>query len=686
MRYCNLCGIPITRQLREPWLKEFRADCNWDDVRLSGVGICDEYDDVVTGTVPVDSRRRYDDHVDPDSMIDVSLMRFNLRALVSPGTSVNTSWGWGFHSSCWNLFTTGFTPNLDLLFKACLSMPIGEEVMDWGHDYGGAAALDWSRAIPIRCSRFPDCNSIPKQMISDPFEIPNLTRAIRRAARLQNDVFLSRLSLDHANLEQDGFSRLSPELLQIIATMLPSRDVRSLRLASPVFATLSLSEKFWASRFEPGNEFDDVPEVHSDPPESWRALYLSLQTWGRDNPHMANRTRVWKLAKRLQATIDQMEGVPCDGSPLKTWFEPLVQDESSKDRSWRTAARGISDIRKKFDHGSRVLRARALYFLQPLQIQHMSVSFVDTAGGRFVSGLQFVDKEGQPHAIGYLHPDQGVSIHLSSSQRIQGWELALDLSGVRGIAIIAEDGTRSAWVGEPGDFPRWHLAEAEGIFAVKAEFDALKLVSLSRDISGGASAQRQWRNSCLWYPDVPPDKRLLFNGSDGDEPPNGRVDHPVTTLFFSGSGGRPQSNLVEIVVWTFDLCHIAGIEFLSADPSSNQSLGQPGPFGEDHPAPPRFDRSEGRRISMSIDGRGGEELKSLEIQEDGGYVVGLKIHTNFGRGLTSPQNPYTIDNEWTVVEPAGSTVVGLFCTYGLFLYNLGLISTTLKSDAELDYE
>ncbi|KAJ3543198.1 hypothetical protein NM208_g3698 [Fusarium decemcellulare] len=36
------------------------------------------------------------------------------------------------------------------------------------------------------------------------------------------------------------------------------------------------------------------------------------------------------------------------------------------------------------------------------------------------SGLQFVDKEGQSHAIGYLHPDQSVAIHLSSPQRIQG--------------------------------------------------------------------------------------------------------------------------------------------------------------------------------------------------------------------------------------------------------------------------
>lgn len=60
---------------------------NWDNVKLSGVGMCDEYDDVVTGTAPSDPGRRYDDPLDPDSMIDVALMTFKMEHLVHPGTS-----------------------------------------------------------------------------------------------------------------------------------------------------------------------------------------------------------------------------------------------------------------------------------------------------------------------------------------------------------------------------------------------------------------------------------------------------------------------------------------------------------------------------------------------------------------------------------------------------------------------
>lgn len=158
------------------------------------------------------------------------------------------------------------------------------------------------------------------------------------------------------------------------------------------------------------------------------------------------------------------------GPLLKTWFESLRIDEFWEDEgeiSWRTATHGITAPEKNFRHGCRVLRARVLRFSQPLEVQHIPVSFVHTTSGLFVSGLVFVDKGGQHHALGYLHHDQSVLIQISTAQRIQGWELALDMSGIRAIAVITEDGTTSPWAGKPGDYPRWHLVEAEGISSIK---------------------------------------------------------------------------------------------------------------------------------------------------------------------------------------------------------------------------
>lgn len=151
----------------------------------------------------------------------------------------------------------------------------------------------------------------------------------------------------------------------------------------------------------------------------------------------------------------------------------------------------------------------------------------------------------------------------------------------------------------------------------------MKLVSLSRDSSSEPPTDNEWRISCLWYPRVPPE-RLLFNGSEGDQPPH-RFDLPVTTLFFGGPDCRHPSKLVEIVVWTFDIAYIAGIELLFTDASQNSHLGHIGPFGDAYTLPRSFDNLQDHRIPMPIDGPGGEELRSIEVQEKEGYLAGLKV-------------------------------------------------------------
>lgn len=116
---------------------------------------------------------------------------------------------------------------------------------------------------------------------------------------------------------------------------------------------------------------------------------------------------------------------------------------------------------------------------------------------------------------------------------------------------------------------------------------------------------------------------MIFNGSEGDQPPDA-FDLPVTTIFFGGEQGQHLSSLVGIVIWTFDTAYIAGIEFLYADGSPNRHMGQIGPLG-DGPPPRVIDDSQDQRIPMSIDGPSGEELASIEVQMHAEYMVGLKV-------------------------------------------------------------
>ncbi|WKT52858.1 hypothetical protein QSH57_003420 [Fusarium oxysporum f. sp. vasinfectum] len=262
---------------------------------------------------------------------------------------------------------------------------------------------------------------------------------------------------------------------------------------------------------------------------------------------MANRQRVWGLAKRLQATLTQLDGVSCQGSALGTWFETTPdgpdQNMPEAEVSWHTASRAVTSPGKGFFYGSRILKARALYFPEPVKLRQMSVSFVDTAAGRFISSFNMIDEHDRSHALGYQPGNTMWRVSLPLHESIQGWELAMDLSGIKGIAAVQSDGKLTSWAGESAGLPRWRLKEAQGVSAVKAEFDALKLVSISRD---KLPNQENWLNNYLWYPEVPK-QGLLFNGSRGDKP-RPKYNLPVTTVLFGESDGRYLSQLSEIVV------------------------------------------------------------------------------------------------------------------------------------------
>ncbi|KAF5717108.1 hypothetical protein FMUND_5926 [Fusarium mundagurra] len=652
MKYCTLCGLPFTRSLNEDWIEKGRVvwieGTSWNYTAVSGVGRWGDYDDEAFFTVPIDRQSHHDNQSGLGPNIEVWLTPSN------PATCCmypDDAWGYGFHESCWSIFTKNYRPNLNVLFAVCLSMPTdGETLLDWGHDYGGASKIGRVCDMPVRTTCFRSWASVPTVLRSDPYHIPSLVKAIEGAVRLQNNVFLSRLKSTVKCLKKDIFSRLAPELLQAILTHLATSDVHSIRLASSVFATLELPESFWASRFQPGHEFDYLPEVHDKPPESWMALYHSLNIWARDVPSLVNRQRVWGLAKRLQATLTQIEGVPCQGAPLYTWFETMPDDpqpnSSEAEVPWHTASRGVSGPGSSFLYGSRVLRARTLNFPEPVKLREISVSFIDTAAGRFISGFNMIDEHNRSHVLGY-HLENAMSrISLPLGDPIQGWELAMDLCGVKGIAAVRSDGTLTSWAGESADLPRWRLKGSQGISAVKAEFDALKLVSLSRD---KLPNQETWLNNCLWYPEVP-NEGLLFNGSKGDEP-RAEYSLPVTTVLFGGSDGRYMSQLSEIVIWVFDICHLAGIEFHYIDSSHNCQLGYVGPFEENYPGRRNFtDNSYDSTVSFPIDGASGERLS------------GIDLRTNLDRTIRTPDYPYGTDKGWTTVRGNGSQIIGMFAT------------------------
>ncbi|EXL97628.1 hypothetical protein NOF04DRAFT_6819 [Fusarium oxysporum II5] len=201
----------------------------------------------------------------------------------------------------------------------------------------------------------------------------------------------------------------------------------------------------------------------------------------------------------------------------------------------------------------------------------------------------------------------------------------MELSGIKGIAAVQSDGTLTSWAGESPGLPRWRLKGAQGVSVVKAEFDALKLVSLSRD---KIPNQEDWLNNCPWYPEVPRDG-LLFSGSTGDKPPP-KYNLPVTTDFFDQSDDRYLSHLSEIVIWVFDICHVAGIKFRFTSPTLTTAL------------------------YLSL-------------------LTARLVQTNLDRNIQTPDYPYGTDKGWSTVHGKGSQIIGMFASLSRPFWDLGLI-------------
>lgn len=441
-------------------------------MKVSGVAAGDWNDPSTSNVVPADPRARYDGQQTDDDGFPIEHVDISVVNLLHPNPPPEWRWGFLFHDACWSLLNLEQNVDLGDLFRLCASSPIGPDLLlNFGHDYGIIASKNYEGAIEVLVSELKRESAGAEMLRTNPFEIPALRKAINFAARMQQDAFQSILDRSNLSAERDVFNYFPPEILERIVMFLPSPDVHSLRLASRVFATLSLSERFWASRFTEGHEFDYLPEVFATPPTSWRALYLSLHIWASENMGMANRSRVWPFVKDFYRTLGQMKDVDCLGNVINAAFEPEAPNPVPQRESLITAERFISEPGAHFMGGSRVLRARSAEFPQHLKIMLMSVSFVDTPDGEFISGLMFVGADGVFESLGYIHKSQMEHITLTEDQYLRGFEVALDVCGFRAIAAITQDGTTSSWAGDPADYPRRRLTDAQGISLIVAQFD-----------------------------------------------------------------------------------------------------------------------------------------------------------------------------------------------------------------------
>ncbi|KAK7211863.1 hypothetical protein V2G26_019041 [Clonostachys chloroleuca] len=655
-------------------LCEFQAvythDRNWSDIKLSGVGIATE--ESFTAICPEDSDRKHDDEdLADDDTLYIGLGSANLRTRSTSGLQPLEFTGFGIHSACWNLLTRLFQPDLQLLFHACLSMPIGpRDTVDWGHDYDGAAFYS-KGPVPEIDSYDPGTLARREDAAifrSDPFDIPSLQRDLKSIYQLES----LPPPLDPPGNRSDIFNSLPPEILHFIITSLPSTDVKHLRVASRTFATLDLPEMFWASRFGRGHEFHYVFESLENHPKSWKTLYIMLRMLDLSFPALQNRRRVWSLALRLQSLHDQMSGILCQGQSRATLFEP--EGVSSEDQQhWSTAGRAVRPLTTTpFYFGCLPLRSRKVTWVSRLRIARLMVSFISINDAKYISGLRFIKEQGGDDSLGYIHPATEEPICLPQPAEVREWCFGVDLRGIKAISLKTESGWNSPWVGELGTLPIHHQSTPRHLYVMRADFDTLKLVSISFEAQPDQDRQTLCRDAVFWSPDVPPPH--IKNNFTCDPTRGFKYSLPFTTCFFDPAKNPAPSTLIQVVAHAYDMFTLAGLGFIHTDDSKNSLLGRRGPF-DNMPGNRVYENSEDRHLPFSIDGPGGERITGIQVEKSRGDVRGIKLETTHDRviGYGSGSSSRNKEN-WITVKPCGTLVVGIFAQCGATLKNFGLLS------------
>jgi hypothetical protein len=296
----------------------------------------------------------------------------------------------------------------------------------------------------------------------------------------------------------------------MIFNIMLSRDVLHLKIASSVAAATALTDSFWASRFRPGFEFEDIFEAHRQAPNrhTWKEMYFKTKLL-KDNPNLRNRRRISRLILPLRTLLTQYSFDKCSGDAVQSFFEPNATP--SANGGWATSARAVVAPQQSFDSGCRALRYREIQL--PNTISAVFVSFIEFRLERYISGLRFESKAGDSVDLGYIQSKHELRLALGagkgveqSEHRIFAYRIAMNLRGLQGISITTTHG-ESQWCGAHESIPKTEvIIGMGGVAHMRAGFDvrhtssgkaesrltvckATRIVSLA--VSGNAQAESE---------------------------------------------------------------------------------------------------------------------------------------------------------------------------------------------------
>ncbi|GAD97279.1 conserved hypothetical protein [Paecilomyces variotii No. 5] len=655
---CVLCGAPF---VGTGWLGECRSvytrGHEWSKSYLSGVGIKDIMHSALC-LVPVDPKARYDD---PDygttpklRLGTVPLFEEN-RNIFDPNMRIEKEpWGFFFHEHCWGILCEAAYPReipIHTLKEIFMSCPASYCGIDWGNGYGGiyGRLLQGAPGSSGFLGRLKDLewrpNGRPDYMNAvwrfDPLRIAEIEELLEESCSASNkqrkvDTELNSEIRSYPESKKsplcDPLTTLPPEIRETILILLPSQDVCNLRAASRAFASLQLSNDFWASRFSPGFEFSFVFESRRYLENrlssvSWKMLYDGINECSAIRS-MRNRRRIWGLMLPLAQTLIYIVDHPLKGIPAPTFYNPGLPQTGIR---WRFTSSSKVLHGHQRDAACRALHSRMIDFDDAIDGAY--VSFVKFSGKEYVSGMQFVLASGKVAEIGYILPQKRIYLNIKRhsgqfESNLQGFCLAVMQTGIGAIALVSSTGKLSQWAGLPNGIPLGLLvAHGSHISSLRAYFDVsiptpclqqilslqgCKMVSLGIPHKGKAALPL--RDTELWFPEIPREKSNLVPGWRNSP------SHycPLLYLDFGGQNGIYLTNIVSVSLLVSRDSNIPKAIKVEYDrPISGSKvriLDKGGIYNSDA----QYDSLVTQGIKFAIDGASGEYITRVDI----GHIYG----------------------------------------------------------------
>ena len=394
-----------------------------------------------------------------------------------------------FHNSCLSLlgkFALLDKTSLRCLYHVChsLTWPLRGAALSWGHDYGGAIAIDDIGHYPWE-DRSREHSALNLMFIADPFDSAYALRILAEQPEqppISNDL---RISEPEASSQNDSiFAKLPPEVILQIAGQLSTTDLLATREASRAFQPIFYYQSFWATRFVGFGERSWFFEALESRPGSklvdWRDLFRRTQSH-RLSFELKNRERIWKLFHNVPEYI----GLHWSGGDSE-FTAPKSEDSAGNGTAETSRIQPPTGPREKlFTYHVQQPNGQMCFAVKniedspssqiipiplPNSIAKISAYLVGFGDGVYISGLKFTHADEETTHFGYCSTKEDPGLIWTGP--LYGLVLGVGAGGVRAMRCVDSLGQRSQWLGDPQNCAiTERLVIGSQITALEAVFD-----------------------------------------------------------------------------------------------------------------------------------------------------------------------------------------------------------------------